>query len=118
MSEEKPKLEDVEELLREIYERVEGARMRIAAVVRDMNEAIEKLEEGLKQGDKHMADSAVDELKTLVKYIDKTIHGHIVIAVVKISEAGLKTAELIDEERRKKAEKKEAKPIPHPSTTS
>jgi ribosome recycling factor len=89
MSEEKPKLEDVEELLKEAYERVEGARMRISAVVIDMNEAIERLEEGLKQNDKHMVNSAVEELKTLVKYLDRTIYGNVLGAVVKVSEAGL-----------------------------
>jgi ABC-type transporter Mla subunit MlaD len=105
MSEEKPKLEDVEELLREAYERVDGARARIGAVVIDMNEAIERLEEGLKQNDKHMVDSAVEELKTLVKYLDRTVYEHILGAVVKVSEAGLKTAELIDEEREKTGKK-------------
>jgi uncharacterized protein YjaG (DUF416 family) len=118
LSEEKPRLEDVDELLRDTYEKVEEVRVRLGALVKDLNSTIERLEEGLKQNDEHMVNAAVDELKTLVKYLDKTIYGHILGAVVKVSEAGLKLAELVDEERKKAERKPEAKPIPPPSTPS
>lgn len=98
MSGERPRLEDVEELLREAYERVEGARARIGALVVDMKSAVERLEEGLKQNDKRVVEAAVDELKTLVKYMDRTVYEHVLGAVVKVSEAGLKLAELLGEE--------------------
>jgi uncharacterized protein YjaG (DUF416 family) len=103
MSGEKPGLEDVEKLLREVYERAEMARARIGVLVKDMGEAVERLEEGLKHGDMHVVDEAVDELKTLIKYLDKTVYGHVLHVAIKISEAGLKTAELVAEQREKEA---------------
>ena len=118
MSEEPPSLERIAELVRETYERVEEARIRLGALVKDMTAAIEKLEKGLKQGDKHTVDTAIDELKLHVKYLDRVIYSHILAAVVKASWADLKLTELLDEERKKKAEKPEAKPTPPPVTPS
>jgi uncharacterized protein YjaG (DUF416 family) len=97
VSGERVKLEDVEKLLREVYERVELVRVRVGVLVRDMSEALERLEEGLKHRDERVVSGAVDELKTLVKYLDNTLHGHVLKAVVKVSEAGLRVAELLEE---------------------
>jgi len=44
VSEEAPSLERIAELVRETYERVEEARIRLGALVKDMTAAIEKLE--------------------------------------------------------------------------
>jgi hypothetical protein len=94
MSEKRPGLEDVDALLREAHEKIEEVRVRVALLVKDMSATIERLEEGLKQGDKNMVDSAVDELKMLVKYLDRVVYSHVLSAVVKVSEAGLKLAEI------------------------
>ena len=118
MNEEPPSLERVEELVRETYERVEEARIRLGALVKDMTAAIEKLEKGLKQGDKHTVDATVNELKLHVKYLDRVVYGHVLTAEIKASKADLELAELLYEERKKKTEKPEAKPVTPPPSSS
>ena len=97
MSEEPPSLERIAELVRETCERVEEARVRLGVLVKDLAAAIERLVEGLKQGDKHTVDAAIDELKLHVKYLDRVIYSYILAAVVKASKADLKLAELREE---------------------
>ena len=106
MSEEEPSLGRVEELLREAYEDIEDARVRIGIISKDIEDAVNRLKEGLKDKDKRMVEKAIDDLTLLVKYTNTYTYNYALDAGIKISKAGLMVTALREKLEKKAGEKR------------
>jgi hypothetical protein len=106
MGEEEPSLERAEALLREAVEDIEAAGLRVSAVVKDAEDAVRRLREGLRERDAHVVEKAVEDIELLAKYAGSYIHHYILNAEVKLSKAGLIVAALREKLEKRAEERK------------